>query len=276
MRTGEPLKALIQDLGLCVWERARRDVAVCLVALAFAAGPAWAQTQELDAAIETNASGNAANLASQQRIDQVADETETMASAYRASLEQIESLRVYNAQLQKLIAAQEQELLSLDEQIGSVTVIGREMTPLMLRMIDSLEEFIEADVPMLMNERRERVAGLRELMDRADVANSEKYRRIMEAYQIENEYGRTIESYQDDIEIGGELRTLDILRVGRVALLYSTLDGSESGAWDQRARQWVTLPDEYRDSIRVASRIARKQAAPDLVRLPILAPEEAN
>jgi tetratricopeptide (TPR) repeat protein len=249
---------------------------LCLLTLALAAGPAFGQTKVLDEAIKTNENGNAADLASQARIDEVADDTEQMASSYRASLEQIESLRVYNAQLERLIAAQEEELLSLDEQIGNVTLIGREMTPLMLRMIDSLEAFIEADVPMLLGERRERVAGLRELMDRADVANSEKYRRIMEAYQIENDYGRTIESYQDDIEIDGEVRTLEVLRVGRVALLYTTLDGSEAGAWDQRAREWVALPSEYRDSIRQAVRIARKQAAPDLVRLPILAPEEAN
>ncbi len=266
------MKALIHAFG----QRGRAGLVAGVGALALCAGPAAAQTQALDSAITTNTEGNAGSLASQKRIDSIADDTEAMASSYRASLEQIESLRVYNAQLEKLIAAQEAELASLDEQIGEVTVIGREVTPLMLRMIDALEEFVEADVPMLLDERRDRIAELRVLMDRADIANSEKYRRITEAYQIENEYGRTIEAYNGDVVIDGETRTGDLLRVGRVALIYSALDGSEVRAWDQRQRQWIPLGSEYRDTIRKGIRIARKQAAPDLVRLPVLAPEEAN
>jgi hypothetical protein len=113
-------------------------------------------------------------------------------------------------------------------------------------------------------------------MDRADVEDSEKYRRIMEAYQIENEYGRTIEVYQDTLSIDGEERTLDFLRVGRVALLYQTLDGEEVGAWDQQAREWVELPSEYSDSVRKGIRIARKQLAPDMIRVPVAAPEDKS
>ena len=139
-----------------------------------------------------------------------------------------------------------------------------------------LDAFVAADVPMLLEERSARIQHLRDTMNRADVADSEKYRAIMEAYQIENEYGRTIETYHDDIELGGEIRTLDFLRIGRVALLYRTLDGSQSGAWNQRARNWIELPSEYRAAIRKGIRVARKQAAPDFIRLPILAPEKAN
>ena len=146
----------------------------------------------------------------------------------------------------------------------------------MMRMVDTLDQFVEADVPMLLQERRKRVNDLRELLVRADVENSEKYRRIMEAYQIENEYGRTIEVYQDTIDVDGEERTLDFLRIGRVALMYQTPDGSEVGTWDQEQDRWVPLSDDYRDSIRKGIRIARKQAAPDMIRVPVSAPKEAN
>lgn len=231
---------------------------------------------DIDSAIAEERQGNDQSIASQARINVIDDQTDQMASEYRTTLDTIESLRVYNAQLEKLIASQEAELSSLNEQIGNVTQVGREVTPLMLRMVDALVSFVGADVPMLVSERENRLANLVELMDRADVEDSEKYRRIMEAYQIENEYGRTIEVYQDTLNIDGEERTLDFLRVGRVALLYQTLDGEEVGAWDQAEKRWVELPGSYSASIRKGIRIARKQLAPDMIRVPVAAPEDRS
>ena len=235
-----------------------------------------ASAADIAGAVDEERQENKKSVQSQERINGVDDQTDDMAAEYRATIDQIESLRVYNAQLSKLIASQEAELASLDNQIANVTVIGREVTPLMLRMVDGLDQFIQMDVPMLTKEREERIANLRELMDRADVEDSEKYRRIMEAYQIENEYGRTIEVYQDTLVMDGQERTLDFLRIGRISLLYQTLDGEEVGAWDQAARKWVKLDNEYRDSIRKGVRIARKQLAPDMIRVPVTAPEDAQ
>ena len=245
------------------------------IALITVAGAVGGQ-DDIDTAIAEERQGNDKSVASQKRINVIDNQTDEMAVEYRTVIDQIESLRVYNAQLEKLIASQEAELASLDEQIGSVTRVGREITPLMLRMVDSLGDFIERDVPMLVTERDQRITHLKELMDRADVEDSEKYRRIMEAYQIENEYGRTIEVYQDTLEMDGEQRTLDFLRVGRIALLYQTLDGEEVGAWDQNRREWVELPSKYSDSIRKGIRIARKQLAPDMIRVPVAAPEDQS
>lgn len=255
--------------------RGRRGARLALATAGLMAVSGIGLAADVEDAIKLENDGNSKSVQSQKRIDKIADQTDNMAAEFRAAIDQTESLKVYNAQLQKLLDAQNAELASLDEQVGNVTVIGREVTPLMLRMVTALEQFIELDVPLLLSERRERVANLRELMDRADVANSEKYRRIMEAYQIENEYGRTIESYQDTLEINGEERTLDFLRVGRIALLFQTLDGKEVGAWDQSERAWIPLPSgDYRDSIKKGIRIAQKQAAPDLVRIPVSAPED--
>ena len=248
---------------------------IATIGLAFlAAGTTSAQ--DIESAIAEERQGNDKSAQSQERINTVDDQTDVMAGEYRAIIDQIESLRVYNAQLSKLIASQEAELASLDAQIANVTVIGREVTPLMLRMVEGLDQFIQLDVPMLNKERAERIVGLRGLMDRADVEDSEKYRRIMEAYQIENEYGRTIEVYQDTLTMDGQERTLDFLRIGRISLLYQTLDGEEVGAWDNNQREWVELGSEYRDSIRKGVRIARKQLAPDMIRVPVSAPEDAQ
>jgi len=255
----------------------RRSVRAMIATILFVIfGAGTVSAADIETAIAEERQGNEKSVQSQERINTVDDQTDDMASQYRAIIDQIESLRVYNAQLAKLVASQEAELASLDHQIANVTVIGREMTPLMLRMVEGLDQFVQLDVPMLSKERSERIAGLRELMDRADVEDSEKYRRIMEAYQIENDYGRTIEVYQDTLQIDGEERTLDFLRVGRISLLYQTLDGEEVGAWDQSARKWIKLGSEYRDSIRKGVRIARKQLAPDMIRVPVSAPEDAQ
>ena len=237
--------------------------------------PGGAGGDPLEDVIEVESSGNKASAASQEQIDTTADETDQLLAEYRATLEQIESLRIYNRQLDNLVAAQEAEIGSIREQIENVLVIGRGVTPLMLSMVEGLESFVALDVPFLVEERETRVASIVDMMGRADVTDAEKYRRIMEAYQIENDYGRKISAYQGELARNGRALTVDFLQIGRVALIYKTLDEKEMGAWDARRREWVELGSEYRNPIRKGFRMARKQAAPDLIRLPILAPEGA-
>ena len=213
--------------------------------------------------------GNVEGVGSQQRVDEFSDETDTLFARYSTTLRQIDAMGVYNHQMRGLIGSQEVELASLEDQLDRVQLVGRSVTPLMLRMIEAIEAFVSLDVPFLKKERAERIAALRSLIGRADVSNAEKYRTIMEAYQIENEYGRTIEAYRSTIERDGDKKTVDFLRFGRIALVYQTLDGGESGVWDQQHQEWLLLDDSYRTSIRAGLRIARKQLAPDLIRLPL-------
>jgi hypothetical protein len=205
-------------------------------------------------------------MESQRRIDALSEETDKMLAEYRTRLKQIDALRIYNSQMEQLIASQDLEMASLRRQIDDVEVVGRGVTPLMLKMIDALDAFVALDVPFLKEERATRVQHLRELMGRADVTNAEKYRRILEAYQIENDYGRTIEAYRGTLADG---RTVDFLRVGRIALVYQTLDADELAVWDQETEDWIELDSSYRTAIKQGLRIARKQSAPDLIRLPL-------
>ena len=141
-------------------------------------------------------------------------------------------------------------------------------------MIDGLERFVALDVPFLLDERTTRVENLTALLGRADVTAAEKFRVVMEAWQIENDYARTIFSYTDELTIDGTTREVDVLQIGRIALLYQTADGAQSGAWDQRNRTWVSVGNEFRNPIRQGIRLARNQVAPDLLLLPIAPPEE--
>ena len=244
-----------------------------LLVTASIANVAQAPAQTLAEAVGTQTQANQEGQASQRRIDTLSDQTDAMASEYRSALKQIEALKVYNAQLRELIASQETEMASLQQQIDNVEIVERGVPPLMAQMIESLEAFVRLDVPFLRQERSDRVAGLRDLMLRADVTNAEKYRRIAEAYQIENDYGRTIEAYRGTLDDG---KTVDFLRVGRIALVYQTLDGQETGVWNQESGSYEPLDSSYRTPIKEGLKIARKQSAPDMIGLPLPAPREGG
>lgn len=213
---------------------------------------------------------------SQARIDTLTEETRTLLNDYKTVLKEIEGLRVYNRQLDRQIENQEKEKTQLSGAIEEVTVIERQIGPLMLRMIDGLEQFVQLDLPFLQKERAERIAMLRETMDRADVAVSEKFSQVLRAYQIENDYGRTMEAYGDTINIGGTERQVDVLKVGRVALVYQSPDGEETGMFNPSTRQWEQLGDEFTTPIRNGIRMANKQLSVDLLELPIQGAEAAQ
>ena len=234
------------------------------------AAPRSDASRALGEAREIRRHGNVEGVAAQKRIDEISGETEELFSRYTTALHQLDSTRIYNQQMEELIESQEAELASIADQLDRVEVVGRSVTPLMLRMIQALDVFVQVDVPFLLEERKGRMEELRSMMARADISNAEKYRRIMEAYQIENEYGRTIEAYRGIQELGDREVTVDFLRFGRIALVYQTLDESEAGVWNQQIRSWEPLDSSYRSAIRQGLRIARKQAAPDLVGLPLL------
>ena len=242
--------------------------ALCVV-LVLGTGSLQAQNLgDVQTTVEANARDG---VSSQSRIDALDDQTDELTREYRAALKQLASLREYNAQLEKLISAQKTEMSSIRRQIDEVTNVDRTITPLMFRMIDALDQFVGLDVPFLLSERQQRVANLRALMDRSDATPAEKYRRILEAYEIENEYGRTIEAYEGDMNIDGVDRTVSFLRIGRVALIYQTLDGDDSGVWDTKAGTFTNLDGDFDSELRSALRIAKQQAAPDLMVVPLSA-----
>jgi hypothetical protein len=199
-----------------------------------------------------------------------------MLEQYRSVTRQTRTLLTYNEHLHALLASQEIEKASFEEQLEQIETTQREIVPLILNMQESLEQFIQLDMPFLPEERQQRVSSLRDMMTRADVTNAEKFRRIMEAYQIENDYGNTIEAYRANIELEDEISSVDFLRLGRVALYYQRLDGSETGYWNNTDKRWEELSSEYRNSIRQGLRIARKEAAPDLLTLPVPTAKEAK
>ncbi|HET6630425.1 MAG TPA: DUF3450 domain-containing protein [Woeseiaceae bacterium] len=237
-----------------------------------AAAVAGAQLQQtLQAQIEVDR----AAAQSQQRVNQVRDQTLDAAADYAQAVTEAESYEQYNEQLEAQVQSQEDEIASIQRQLDDIETTNREVQPLMQKMVQALEQFIRLDVPFLIRERTERVNSLKEMMSRADVSISEKYRLIMEAYQIELEYGRTLEAYEGTLTAGDQTRTVHFVRLGRISLMYRTLDGSETGYWDAVQRQWV-VDNSYAEAVDQAIRVANQEGAPELLTVPVPAPEEAQ
>lgn len=205
----------------------------------------------------------------QEQIVKLDEQTRVLLADYQSTSKEYDSLKLYNDQVQKIINSQIEEIENILIKIDELDQTNQRIVPFMLRMIDGLENFIQLDIPFLMDERTDRLNNLKVTMDRGDVSTSEKFRLIVEAYKTELEYGRTIEAYRDNIIIDNVETSADFLRVGRIALTYLTVDGSKGGYWDTNSQTWEKASSSIKRSTEDALKVASKQAPPALIKIPV-------
>lgn len=250
-------------------------IVITLAAIAATAITLPAVGAALEEALAAQLQVDQAAKASQQRINDLKDRTQDAATRYAQATAEAESFEKYNKQLSTQVRSQEEEIASIEQQLLDIETTNREVQPLMEQMVRALSEFVALDVPFLLEERTARTRNLQNMMARADISISEKYRLILEAYQIELEYGRTLSSYQGRLGTGADARTVEFVQLGRVSLLYRTIDGSETGYWDATKKAWV--PDNtYKDSVELALRVVRREGAAELLIVPVQAPQEVR
>ncbi len=214
---------------------------------------------------------------SQEKIDKIVEGAQERLIQYRSLLKQIEGLEAYNEQLSTQVAGQLNLIARFDASISQVALIERQMTPLVEKMAASLQDFIELDLPFDFEERQERMAFIQDNLAAADIDVAEKFRQVIEAYQIENTYGRKIDTYQDIVTLNGTEQDVNVLRVGRIAMVCQTKDATTSARWDNDNRTWEVLDNvTYRNAIRNGIKMAKKQASINILTLPIAAPEVAQ
>ncbi len=249
-----------------------RSAAALLMAAAFvlptAAQEAVQQVEQQG--IERTGKGQAV----QEKVDAMHGRTRNLVDEYYAHLKLVEGLQLYNSMLGKQLQSQREEIALLIASISEVAVVSRQILPLMSRMVDGLEQFIELDMPFLLAERRQRVVKMRTLLVRADVTVAEKVRRVMEAYQVENDYGRTIEAYKEKLQLGDASFDADFLRIGRVGLLYRTVGSDAVGYWNKTQGEWMPLQSSrWRRHIEQGLKVARQEVAPELISI-VLDPDQ--
>ena len=223
----------------------------------------------VDQTINTQVEASNVSIEIQNKIDELDIESKKIYFDYKDTLNEFNSLKNYDDQLSKIIDAQIIEISSINEQLDSLDSINIDILPLLKRMVDSLSKFITLDIPYLIEERKLRLQDLDTLIVRADVTTAEKFRKIFEAYQLEANFGKTIESYQGFLTIKESEKAVDYFRLGRLGLYYRTPNGKETGYWNSYSQQWVHEGSSLDDEIKAALDIANRQSPPNFIKLPV-------
>ena len=219
--------------------------------------------------IKTQVDSSQASAELQIKIDELDVESKKIYFDYKDTLNEYNSLKSYDDQLSQIIDAQVSEMKSINEQIDSLDDVNIDILPLLKRMVDALEKFISIDIPFLVEEREERVAELDALIVRADITTAEKFRKIFEAYQLEAEFGKTIEAYQGYLNLDGSELAVDYFRLGRLGLFYRTPDGKDTGYWDVSTKDWNHEGSALDSKLKSALDIANRQSPPNFITLPL-------
>jgi hypothetical protein len=214
-----------------------------------------------------------AAVQSQEKINNIYEQSQELLGEYRQVVDQTENLKVYNDFLATLVADQQRQINSIQRQINGLEDTRKGTVPLMFRMIDALEQFVKADIPLRTERRLERVEKLRELMGRSDVQLSEQYRQILEAYSIEVDYGSVVDAFQGTLQLNGQEITVDFVHVGRLALMALSLDGNSGWVWNKETSSWEELPGSYLTSVSQFIKMARREATLEMDRVPLIAAE---
>jgi len=200
-------------------------------------------------------------------------QSSTVDQAFARELKLVEGLKVYNDQLAKQLDAQQKAKGQIRSSIAKSRDLEPQVVPLMQKMLSALDKFIRADLPFHLDDRLESVGQLRALMTDSEASTSDRFRNIMDIYTVETEYGNTYEAYPSSLDINGTDTPVDMLRIGRLALYAQTKDQKNSYMWDRAGQSWKQLDSGNNRSIRTAIKVAAKTVAPELLNLPISAPE---
>jgi Tfp pilus assembly protein PilN len=247
--------------------RPARRLLLLLFLCPFTAGGA-----EVDDSLKVVSKTNRSASASQAKIDQLSRETRDLLEEYRKLQDGSDYQAAYTLELEELDRSQQQRIEALRQEIAQVQVTRQRIVPLMRSMADALEKFVVLDIPFRHEDRINAVLLLKERLNQPDLSASAKFRLLLEAYQLEQAYGASLEAWRDTLQYQGEELSVEVLRVGRLAMYFQSLDGATSAYWDATGDQWLPLDKKFNRPLLQALRVARNLSAPQLLRLPLPAP----
>ena len=234
--------------------------------------PASAQFRD---ALNTSRQTARDSAASQQRVEQLDQQATELLTEYRAATKQLDLLVRFNESQRGEIENQLSQIAGLEVDIANVEGLGQAVVPLIGDMNEQLKRIVAADIPFLPTERQRRLDRLDAVMADSTQTPASRYRLIIEAYQIENEYGRTIQAYDGTVVDGGQELTVEFLRVGRIALIYKSADDQVLRIYNSETGSYDDLDRGFLDDVRLGLRMAKEQTPPGLLEVPVSAPTAA-
>lgn len=230
---------------------------------------------EVGEALEASLAAQRAARESQARVDKLDDEARALREKRRGAQWRALQASAYAAQLEEEAAKEEKRRGELEAELTRIASTGSDLLPLMRRMVDELDAFVQADLPFLQEARRQRVADLRALLDDPQRGGSDKFRRVLEAYRTEVEYGHSLGAEEVDMACGEARGKAALVRVGRVGLYCLAADLRSGAYWDAGRKAWQPLDDDGVEQARRALTVARGEGPPELLVLPVRAAEPA-
>ncbi len=227
-----------------------------------------AVAQGLDRAIATGEQATRRAEQVQQQINQLDDERSDMVGEFRTLLQRKTAAELYARQQAAAVESQEREIASLTDQLSRVDEITSQTVPMLETLIDDLDAFIDADLPFRLEERKDRIARLREYLVDPNVSVTERYRQIMDAYTAEMEVGRKTDTWKETISVDDKEVTVDMVLFGRVALVYMDPTGRYAKRYDRETASWVDLESKYKAEIEKAIRIIQGKRTQDVMYVP--------
>lgn len=246
--------------------------ALLLWSLCSLALPAMAGT--LDDSLQVAREINDQGAASQKTVDKLAAKTQSLLEEYQQLMLDSDFHATRKQQLLLALEQQQGKQQQLQQALDQIQVTEKRLAPLLLSMVQALEQFVVADLPFHHPERIDAVLLLRERILDPGLSLADRFQLMMEAFQVELDYSYNLEAYRTQIQWQGETRSVECLRVGRLALYFVTPDGSEAGFWHSQQQQWQPLPQEIARSamagILDGIKVAQGRVAPELLPLPLV------
>lgn len=234
--------------------------------------PADAGGAEVDDSLKVVSKTNRSASASQEKIDTLSRKTQDLLEEYRKLQDGSDYQAAYTRELEELDLSQQRRIEELQQEIAQVQVTRQRIVPLMRSMADALEKFVVLDMPFRHEDRISAVLQLKARLNQPELSTSAKFRLLLEAYQLEQTYGSNLEAWRETLQYQGEELSVEVIRVGRVAMYFQSLDGATSAYWDPAGDQWVALDEKFNRPLLQAMRVARNLTAPQLLQLPLRAP----
>ena len=226
---------------------------------------------ELDEGLQLAKELHEQAVSSQKRVDKAAAQTQAMLEEYQQLMLDTDFHETRRQQLLTTLEQQRKRQQQLQNELAQIQTTEKRLGPLLLGMVQGLERFIVLDLPFHHQQRIDSVLILRERVLDPGLSLADRFQLTMEAFQIELDYGYSLEAYRDEIDWQGEPLSVECLRVGRLALYFVTPNVQQAGVWDRGSKQWQPLPEESVRTLLQGIRVAKGQLAPELLPLPVVA-----